>query len=97
MPDFGSAQHLLGVFELVQGENAAAAEKHLQRAIQLEPENLSYLLSLAQSQLLKEDVVSARRTLELLRRPYVNEKLRLHATQLLQEIEQHPGNPRKGH
>jgi len=97
MPDFGSAQHLLGVFELVQGENAAAAEKHLQRAIQLEPENLSYLLSLAQSQLLKEDVVSARRTLELLRRPYVNEKLRLHATQLLQEIERHPGNQRKGH
>ncbi len=89
MPDFGGAHHLLGVFELVQGENAAAAEKHLQRAIQLEPENLSYLLSLAQSQLLKEDVPAARRTLESLRRPYVNPKLRLHAVELLQELDKH--------
>jgi len=89
MPNFGGAQHLLGVFELVQGENAAAAEKHLQRAIQLEPENLSYLLTLAQAQMLKNDVATARRTLEVLRRPYVNPGLRLHAGELLQEIERH--------
>jgi len=86
MPDFGGAHHLLGLFELVQGEDAAAAEKHLKRAIQLEPENLSYLLSLAQAQMLKEDVVAARRTLESLSRPYVNPKLRVHAVELLQEI-----------
>jgi tetratricopeptide (TPR) repeat protein len=86
MPDFGGAHHLLGVFELVQGENAAAAEKHLQRAIQLEPENLSYLLSLAQAQLLKDDLTAARRTLESLSRPYVNPKLRVHAGEMLQEI-----------
>jgi tetratricopeptide (TPR) repeat protein len=89
MPDFGGAHHLLGIFELVQGENAAEAEKHLQRAIQLEPENLSYLLSLAQSQMLKDDVTAARRTLESLRRPYVNPKLRLHATEMLQEMDRH--------
>jgi len=92
MPDFGGAHHLLGVFELVQGEDAAAAEKSLQRAIQLEPENLSYLLSLAQSQLLKEDVTAARRTLESLRRPYVEAKLRLRAVELLQEIDKHSEN-----
>jgi len=88
MPDFGGAHHLIGIFELVQQEDAASAEKHLQRAIQLEPENLSYLLSLAQAQLLREDIPAARRTLELLRRPYVDSQLHLHAQELLQEIDQ---------
>jgi tetratricopeptide (TPR) repeat protein len=88
MPDFGGAHHLIGIFELVQQEDAASAEKHLQRAIQLEPENLSYLLSFAQAQLLREDVPAARRTLDLLRRPYVNSQLRVHAQELLQEINQ---------
>ena len=91
MPDFPRAHHLLGVFELVQQEDAASAEKHLQRAIQLEPDNLSYLFSLAQAQLLKEDFASARRTLELLRRSYVDSQLRLHAQELLQEIDRRHG------
>jgi len=30
MPDFGGAHHLIGIFELVQQEDAASAEKHLQ-------------------------------------------------------------------
>jgi tetratricopeptide (TPR) repeat protein len=92
MPDFGGAHHLLGVFELVQGENVAAAEKHLQRAIQLEPENMAYLLSLAESQLQKNDTAAARKTLELLGRPYVSPKLRLAAKDLLQEAERHSEN-----
>jgi len=92
MPDFAGAHHLLGVFELVQEEAPASAEKHLQRAIQLEPENLSYLFSLAQAQLLKDDLSSARRTLDLLRRPYVEAHLRLRAGELLQEIERHNNN-----
>src|SRR5208283_2831035 len=33
MPDFGPAHHLLGLFEMVQGEDLAAAEKHIERAI----------------------------------------------------------------
>jgi len=33
---------------MVQGEDLPAAEKQIQRAIQLEPDNQSYLLSLAQ-------------------------------------------------
>ena len=41
MPNFGPAHELLGFFEMVQGEDLAAAEQHLQRAIQLEPENPS--------------------------------------------------------
>ena len=85
MPDFARAHHLLGVFELVQEEAPASAEKHLQRAIQLEPENLSYLLSLAQAEVLKGDPAAARRTLGLLLRPYVEPELRHQAEQILAE------------
>ena len=87
MPNFAGAHHLLGVFELLQAEDPASAEKHLRRAIQLEPENLSYLFSLAQAQLLKEDPAGARKTLELLCRPYVEPELRAHANDMLKEIE----------
>ncbi len=86
MPDFGPAHHLLGFFELVQGENPAAAEKHLERAIQLEPENQSYPFSLAQAKLLKMDLDGARKTLESLRLPYVEAQLRQHAEEMLKEI-----------
>jgi len=46
MPDFGPAHELLGFFEMVQGDNLALAEQHLQRAHRLEPENPAYLFSL---------------------------------------------------
>jgi len=86
MPDFGPAQHLLGFLEMVQGENLSAAEQHLKKAIQLEPENPSYLLSLAQVQLRKNDPDAARHTLEGLRVPYIDAELRAHAKGLLQQI-----------
>jgi tetratricopeptide (TPR) repeat protein len=47
MPDFGPAHYLLGCVQMVQGEDLAGAEKHLQRAIQLEPENKLYPHALA--------------------------------------------------
>ncbi len=87
MPDFGPAQHLLGFFEMVQGENLSAAEQHLQRAIQLEPENPSYLLSLAQVELRRNDLNAARRTLEGLRARYVDPQLRAAAEGLLHGME----------
>ena len=71
MPNFGPAHELLGFFEMVQGENLAAAEQQLQQAIQLEPENPSYLLTLAQAQLRDRDPNAARRTLEPLLLPNV--------------------------
>jgi tetratricopeptide (TPR) repeat protein len=86
MPDFGPAHELLGFFEMVQGEDLAAAEQHLQRAIQLEPENPSYLLSLAQAQLRKKDPKAARRTLEPLLLPQAGSELRAHAEELMQQI-----------
>jgi Flp pilus assembly protein TadD len=89
MPDFGPAHRLLGFFEMAQGDNLAAAEQHLQRAIQLEPENLSYRLSLAQAQLRRNEIEEARRTLGPLRLPYVEAQLRVHAEEMLKEIGRH--------
>ena len=86
MPDFGPAHHLLGFFELAQHEDLAAAEQHLMKSIQLEPENQAYLLTLAQAQMARNDPVAARRTLEGLRRPYVPSAVRKHAEELIREI-----------
>jgi len=90
MPDFGPAHELLGFFEMVQGENLALAEQHLQRAIQLEPENPSYLFSLAQVQLRNHDPDAARRTLQPLLLPNANAKLRAHAEEMIQGITRTP-------
>ncbi len=87
MPDFGPAHHLLGFFEMVQGENLMAAEQHLQKAIQLEPENQSYLFALAQTQLRKEEPDAARRTLEPLRLPNVDPELRRHAEEMIRGLQ----------
>jgi len=93
MPDFGQAQELLGFFEMVQGENLAVAEQHLQRAILLEPENPSYLFSLAQLQLRNHNAAAARRTLQPLLLPNVDPKLHAQADELIQEIaDKHPAN-----
>jgi tetratricopeptide (TPR) repeat protein len=86
MPDFGPAHELLGFFEMVQGDNLAVAEQHLQRAIQLEPENPSYLFSLAQLQLRNHNLEAARITLQPLLLPNMDAKLRAHAEEMLQGI-----------
>jgi tetratricopeptide (TPR) repeat protein len=88
MPDFGPAHQLLGLFEMLQGEDLPAAEKQIARAIQLEPENQSYLLSLAQVQLARRDPAAARRTLEPLRLPYVQPEVRARAEEMIKAIGQ---------
>jgi tetratricopeptide (TPR) repeat protein len=84
MPNFGPAHHLLGFLEFLQGEDFATAAQHLRRAIELEPENPAYPLTLAQAQIFGKDLAAARRTLEPLRRPYVNAAVRSQAEELLQ-------------
>jgi tetratricopeptide (TPR) repeat protein len=86
MPDFGPAHHLLGFFEMVQGQNLALAEQQIERAIQLEPENQSYLLTLAQVQLARRDPAAARRTLDPLRLPYVEPQVRAHAEAIIKAM-----------
>ena len=84
MPTFGPSQQLYGVLEMVQGANLAAAGVHLQRAIQLEPENPSYALSLAQYQYLTRNSTAARQTLAPLLLPNANPRFRADAEKLMQ-------------
>src|SRR4029077_2516133 len=79
MPNFGPAHHLLGFFLLIQGDDLTDAEKQLQQAILLEPENQAYLFSLAQVQIRKNEPDAARKTLEPLRLPYADARLKAHA------------------
>jgi Flp pilus assembly protein TadD len=87
MPDFGPAHELLGFLEMVQGEDLAAAEKHLARAVQLEPENPGFQLSLAELQLARHDPAAARRTLTALRLPNVDPRVRAHAEAMLRHLD----------
>jgi tetratricopeptide (TPR) repeat protein len=86
MPDFGPAHELLGFVLMLQGEELPLAEEHLQRAIDLEPENQSYLFSLAQLQWRRHNLEAARRTLEPLRLSYTDPELRAHAEEMLREM-----------
>ncbi|HTX22999.1 MAG TPA: tetratricopeptide repeat protein [Candidatus Aquilonibacter sp.] len=86
MPNFGPSHELLGFFEMVQGENLPEAERQLQLAVQLEPENPSCLFSLAQAQFRNREPAAARRSLEPLLLPYVDAPLRQHAAEMMQEI-----------
>ena len=86
MPDFGPAHHLMGFFQFVQGEDPAIAERHLQRAIQLEPENPSYSLTLAQAQLFRKEFDAARGTLQTLCLPNVDPPVRQHAQEMLKAV-----------
>lgn len=86
MPDFGPAHHLLAFFELLQNENLAEAEAHLKRAMELEPENSGYLLTLAQVQMAQRNPGAARLTLQQLRHPYIDGKLRAQAEALLNNM-----------
>jgi tetratricopeptide (TPR) repeat protein len=87
MPDFGQSHALLGFFEMAQGENLEVAQQQLQLAIQIEPENPSYLFSLAQAQLRNRETNTARRTLQSLLLPYVDPKLRADAVEMIEEID----------
>jgi len=88
MPNFGPSRELLGFFETVQGENLPEAEKQLQLAIELEPENLACQFSLAQAQFRNREPAAARQTLKPLLLPYVDMQLRNDATDLMHEINQ---------
>jgi tetratricopeptide (TPR) repeat protein len=86
MPDFAPAHELLGFFEMVQGDDLATAGQQLQCAIQLAPENQSYLIALAQWDIRQQNPEAARQTLQRLLRPNVAEELRTAAQKLLAEI-----------
>lgn len=86
MPDFAPAHELLGFFEMVQGDDIALAEEQLTDAIQLEPENPSYLFTLAQAQVHAHDTGDARRTIQPLLLPNADAKLHAAAVEMMQQI-----------
>jgi len=86
MPDFAPAHELLGFFEMVQGDDLATAGQQLQCAIQLAPDNQSYLVALAQLDIRQQNLEAARQTLQSLLHPNVAEELRAVARHLLEEI-----------
>lgn len=86
MPDFAPAHELLGFFEMVQGDGIASAEQQLNAAIQLEPENPSYLFTLAQAQVRARDPDDARRTLQPLLLPNADAKLHAAAVEMMQQL-----------
>ena len=86
MPQYGPAHHLMGFFQLIQGEDLTEAIEHLKKAIDLEPENSTYLLTLAQVQIAAHDRNSARITLEALLQPHIDGKLRAHAQEMLKGL-----------
>jgi len=86
MPDFAPAHELLGFFEMVQGDDLATAAQQLQYAIQLAPDNQSYLITLAQLEIRQQNPDAARQTLQTLLRPNVAEEIRALAQKLLAEI-----------
>ena len=85
MSDFGPAHELFGIVEFARG-NVSVAELHLQRAIQLEPENFYYQLALANAQLQNGEKDAARRALIALLLPNVETKVRAQAEELLQRL-----------
>ena len=86
MPSFGPAYESLGFFEMVQADDLNRAEKHLELAVQLEPDNPSYLIGLAQAQLSNHKPDAARRTIGPLLLPTAEPRLRKPAEELLKEI-----------
>jgi hypothetical protein len=53
----------------------------------LEPENQAYLFSLAQVQIQKHEPEAAQRTLEPLRLPYADRRLKAHAEEMMKQIQ----------
>jgi tetratricopeptide (TPR) repeat protein len=88
MPNFGPAHELFGIFELAQEHRPTLAAAHLQLAAQLEPENLYYLLPLAEAQMEGKDFAAAKNTLAPLLLPAMEEKLRAPAEKLLRQLTQ---------
>lgn len=89
MPDFAETHKLLGLLEYVQGGDLDDAERQLQRAMELDPEDDWLRLQLAEVQWGRKNAEAARQTLEALRLPMVNGKVRARAEEMLREMD-HP-------
>jgi tetratricopeptide (TPR) repeat protein len=86
MPNFGASHELFGVLEMAPDGDHQLGEEHLQLAVQLEPENPYFQLTLAQAQIENKEPDAARKILSTLLLPGVEAKLREQAEELMQQI-----------
>lgn len=85
MPSFGPAHHLLGTLEAIQGE-VIIAEQHVRKALEFEPDNAMFLMTLAQIQLERSNPAGARESLRPLLHPSVDDDLRERARVMLKKL-----------
>ncbi|MEI7731008.1 MAG: tetratricopeptide repeat protein [Verrucomicrobiota bacterium] len=86
MPSFARSQYFLGFLELIQEDDLAAAERHLQAAMQLEPDVNGYALTLAQVQIARQQFTAARELLQELTRTATDDHHKTRAAALLAKI-----------
>ena len=87
MPGFAPAEHLLGVIVMAEGGRVIEAQRHLARAVELEPENDGYRLTLANAQVAGKDLEAARHTLSPLWLRSVDPEVRERAEEILKATE----------
>ena len=87
MPNFGAAHELLGVLEMQPAGDPELGESHLKLAVQLEPEDLHFQLTLAQAQIFNKEPDAARKTLSTLLLPGGDAELRRLAQELAKKID----------
>lgn len=96
MPDFGPAHELLGIVDLVQGDDLASAEANFRQALQLEPDNRWYLISLAQAQVARQEPDAARLSLQAVNIGRADGKLKAAAAEIMDEINHSSPGARSG-
>jgi tetratricopeptide (TPR) repeat protein len=86
MPLFAPAHFYFGVLEREADEGAAF--RHLQKAIDLDPDDKQYSLALAQFQIHRAEYTSARRTLKPLLAPAADPEIRRRAETLMKTLDE---------
>ncbi len=86
MPNYAMAHQLLGIVQLSRGQNLDEAEQHFQRVLELQPENQSCQLSLAEVKWKRNDNAGAKAMLTILAASAKSPEVRKNAAELLKAI-----------
>lgn len=90
MPGFAPAYDLLGFLYLVSGENLKEGEQMLRQALELDPQNKRFALTMAQIQMRMQNYDAARKSLEpIIASADENRGLKASAQSLMEAIDSH--------
>jgi tetratricopeptide (TPR) repeat protein len=87
MPSFAYSYNLLAFVRLVSGENLDEGAQMARRAMQLDPQNKHFSLSLAQIQIRMQDYAAAKKTLEPLLAEDDDSSVKSSATSMMKAVE----------